>query len=420
MSSNLMNNFTEDHSVPISESKLERLLRKTLLFLLVTFTFIEMLNGYTTHNSLHFFNAIFSLHKIFFLGILLLNLVLVSKFRVNLWFLISSLFVFILFIQILLPYSEPSISGEIITPIRTVEIYIKMSMAICIFFLSDVYRFTTKEINSIIFFNSIVIIFNFVLAWLGFGTGNYVTGSGESFGATGYFYAGNELSIAFIFSYSLVLFVWGNKLANGIWIVMLYGACSITLISKTALLSYIVITIIYLFIISKLWLLLFSLTLSFFGLYYLSLIINYFSFAINRWLYLSNLYGMEYFLLGGFKRLSYISIYIDRVFNDPYLLLIGYGWSGEAENNLFDLVEGYGLIGLLIFSIWLYYLCIKPAKNSSTKNKLKICLIASGLLAFLVLIMAGHVVQSALIIPFIAPFAFIINHTQDCMGTRSS
>jgi O-antigen ligase len=111
-------------------------------------------------------------------------------------------------------------------------------------------------------------------------------------------------------------------------------------------------------------------------------------------------------VLGGAKRLGFISDYLDSLIESPLLLLYGEGWVGETENNVFDLLEAFGVWGLAFYLIWAIwaanlYLSLRDKRHHSEKS---IVLVGILLLIF-ISAFAGHILQSAMLAPFIAMLA---------------
>jgi hypothetical protein len=138
--------------------------------------------------------------------------------------------------------------------------------------------------------------------------------------------------------------------------------------------------------------------LSLFQLYW-----PYIEFAINRWSYFSDKFGIATFLLGGAKRLTFISAYIDSIARDPLRIFYGTGWVGYTENNIFDLLEAYGVWGLVFYLLWFMW-----TSNMWLRGRGSTCARESlvGVFGMLVIILvsafAGHILQSAMVAPFVA------------------
>lgn len=316
-----------------------------------------------------------------------------SKIELLWVFVTLSILALTFFLQIL--FSEWSL--------RTLEILLKISIPLAAyFFLKNI----VQDINDpiclrIVMFNSLFLVGNIILAQMGVGYSNYTDGQDGSIGGTGYFYAGNEVSVALVFAL-LTLLLYRDKISE-LFISVLGVLSGLVILSKVAILSSLTLFAFTLYRKSKLLFLSGGLSISGLIVYYLNTIYFIFNSAINRWNYFIDLYGIEFFLLGGYKRVTHITEYIKSIIDEPLLLLIGFGWTGDIENNFFDLIQGYGFfVGGFIFIIWVVLLF--PNFVNLTKYgkvvEFELIFCVSSMLIFVSLVLAGHVVQSNLIVPF--------------------
>lgn len=258
-----------------------------------------------------------------------------------------------------------------------------------------------SKVKWIVILNAIPFLANILLSLAGVGFANYKNKEGEGFGGTGFFYAGNEVGVALIACLGCVLIFAKNS--KQIYLAFLvFLACAFAIISKVSLLGVMLVIFAYIFFKNKL----LAVSLGGIGVSLFSILWVYFSkyfeFAVNRWLYLIEDSGVLSFVLGGNKRLGYIEYFLDSLADSPDKLLFGFGWVGEAENNFFDMLEGYGVFGLFVFMFW-FYLCFKNLIVIKTLKMPSYSAVAvAGCLVALVSLFAGHTVQSSLITPFLA------------------
>ena len=273
-----------------------------------------------------------------------------------------------------------------------------------------------RLIKQIVTVNYSVLVFNILIGAMGIGFSNYKAADDTAIGGTGYLPAGNEVGVALLLGYLAMLFFYRRDILKLSLILTLSLLAGFIVLSKSTIIGIMLISLVYLFQVSKLFTIALFTTGFFTILVNLNHLIGYFQLAINRWTYLIRSYGWEPFLLGGNKRVEYISLYLADLSAHPIILLSGVGWKGETENNFFDLIQAFGISGLLIFLAWVMILLMKPVNNlrylPSDKSDRAIyrTSIFCGLLVLLILILAGHTVQSSLVAPFLAGYIVAVEY----------
>jgi hypothetical protein len=121
----------------------------------------------------------------------------------------------------------------------------------------------------------------------------------------------------------------------------------------------------------------------------------------NRITFFAQQYSWQTVLTGGYKRQAALDNFFTMLQEMPGIIFIGNGWKGVMENNFFDVFEAFGIIGYVFFLIPGYFF-VQSLKNFSFKKKTYWIIIFNALLIFIVSITAGHVLQSAMISPFLA------------------
>lgn len=379
----------------ISFKNLDYYLPIWLYLYLVILIPVELINGFFLFHGIGFGSNLISLIKLFMVLVGISFVLLTSK-EVSKYLLISILTFFSLVIfQTFFGLFE----------IRTMFIFAKLifnAIAIYFFYYCIAVSHEYRKIYNVVLFNSLFLILNLMLSYFGLGFDNYKSGDGEGFGGTGYLYAGNEVGAALLASLASLLLIIRTNIKLVIFI-LLYFISGLLISSKASLLGIFSAIFIISYHYNRL---LFILTLtSFFILSPVlwSLFSNKFELALNRWLFLIDNYGIEYFILGGAKRVDYIVNTIMINFqNNPIQLIIGSGWSGEAENNFFDLFEAFGFFGIVIFVFWSFVILrgVGTMIVRSSSSKVRSSYMIGIMILFLSLI-AGHVLQSSLIAPFL-------------------
>jgi len=297
--------------------------------------------------------------------------------------------------------SEIGISGTVQISVKIMLNLLAANFIIYLFREGEI-----KRLRNIAYFNNVIIFLNFLLALAGVGFDNYNAGEDVTFGGTGFFYAGNELGVAMIFG-AISMLVVGGSARLPVYVIVYCFLGALALLSKTALLGAFVISVAYVFFNSKKTFVVMVAAALFFTLIYAGNILEYFRFALNRWMYFIDQSGLFAFLLGGEKRVFYSSEVFHNAIENPLYGFFGGGWTGYPENNFFDLVDGLGALGFCLFVVWgrlvfmgngAFFRYIGSGKVSVSSYR---TVVVASFLVFAISIFAGHTVQSSLIIPFV-------------------
>lgn len=359
-----------------------------------------MVNGFLINSGVYFPGGLSfgEITRIFFLLLLLLSLKIGKSKNDYLFIAVPYLLILLSLIQYILFDSDL---------VRNLNISIKLSLPILLYiFIKNHLSQKNTVISKIIYINSVVLLLNLYLSFLGFGFSNYnINAADISIGGTGFFYAGNEVGGALLALYAIVLFKARHKAIAAVSYTFAFFIGSLALMSKAPILGIAILFIIYLFAYKPIGYLKLTAiaTVALFVLY--DFVLETISPAVNRWAYLIGEYGALTYLTGGSKRWEMAGSIFARIAEYPLLIITGSGWSGFAEQNFVDLLEGFGFVGVLVFVIWIYW-----GVNVFQKLQYKADKFYSFLAFFLLLtvaVLAGHIIQSAMIAPFIAILANI-------------
>lgn len=380
---------------------------------------LETLNGVTLYREAAIANSAFIALKLLVGLLSVVFLLFTSRFFSALFFAVSALFVV-------------SASFELVSSreygLRSLPIFFKIFQSLfSVYFFTYILRLGRgwfRRLRLATLFNYMVLVLNPALSLGGLGFANYESGRGESFGGTGFLYAGNEVGAALLLATMAMLLMWGTSLLRVMSIFFCSLAAGVLVLSKASIGGVSIAAAIFSILYSPLGgvcALVFA-SLCFF--LFIDSVRSYFELAINRWTYLIDNFGIEKFLLGGQKRVDYIALYMEEVEQDSLVLVFGKGWTGIPENNLFDLTEAFGLSGILVFGIWSYVLC-RPLKLVTRAYRTRIdssvvrTVAAMGICVLIISVLAGHVIQSSLVCPFLACICLPILGTR-CEGGPDS
>ena len=265
-----------------------------------------------------------------------------------------------------------------------------------------------RRLAMIVSVNVAVLLGNLYLTFFGLGFSQYgVTEDGLFKGGAGFFYAGNDTGGAMIALLSLSLALTLRRSAAAyLLIAVAFIAGAIGLLSKTALAGTILILGVAL-LLTRPQLGFATVAVVTIGLLALfELYWPYIELAVGRWRYLAGEFGVLTYAIGGAKRIGYIAEYLQTVAADPLLLLVGTGWTGFAENNVFDLLEAFGIWGLVFYAIWmLWAVNLRRAVRRLRPHREFVVALAGMVLLLGVSATAGHILQSAMLAPFVALLA---------------
>jgi hypothetical protein len=361
--------------------------------------FIETTNGVFLHKNINAINQLLSAGKLFITFLALYFLSIVSRREFTQVFVFLSVGFFVVFVHQLFGLDDD---------LRSLNIIFKITFCFLCFFL---YKFLIAQTTNGVFLvelilkmNFFVLLSNIFLGAAGIGFANYTSADETAIGGTGFLYAGNEVGISLLLAFSSMLVVYSNNLQRLILLISITFISSLFVLSKVSLIGVTAAIFSFLYFSGKGR---FLVGLCIFATSIVStypLWIGYFQLAINRWTFLLKSYGIEAFILGGHKRVEYIADYLQLIGEKPYLLFLGIGWVGEAENNFFDMVEGFGLLGLVVFLCWAYLLLKfwfnRPLNTTHLElTSIKTAVVISTM-SIVVVILAGHGIQSLLTVPF--------------------
>lgn len=369
-----------------------------------------MVNGISYHYGL---GALADQFGAIYRGFVLLLLILLTKDHLQI--VLSLLFVFLsLAIVHNLIYPERELVETSFVFHFQKNIKILLPIFLYFFVKEQLYYGLLNEghIQKFLLVSSIILLGNLVLFYFGFGVSSYgystgADGSEVMMGGRGYFRSKNEIGGTFLIIYALTLLLFSKRSTKYfILISVIFLIGSIPLFTKTSLFGTLIISMLYfLFVVQSKHKLIVSLamicllSIPFFVLY------SKVSLMFDRWGYFINEYGLITYITGGIKRQTFIAEYISNIIHSPINIFIGYGWKGYSENNLVDLIEAYGMIGIFILSLW--YLWPLNQLIQFVKNKDREVLFASLCMMLIIIIafFAGHIMQSAILAPFLAIIA---------------
>lgn len=292
--------------------------------------------------------------------------------------------------------------------LRTIEIVVKLQLPIvasgALMIVNGSYASAWSR--RIIVVNAMTLLGNLALAVSGIGLPTYVTPEGVTVGGSGFFYAGNEVSGAILFCFAGLMLFYGNSIGPLLLSFASMGMAATALLSRAALMGTAVIGTTFLFVRSRtafvaMIVLLVGLILRFTEALFLP-----FRALWARWSFFINEYGFRTFLLGGAKRLEGIEQYVSSVAASPITLITGTGWDGSIENNVFDLLQAFGIVGAVVLMIWMALLFpeITRAVMGRAVPKDGAPFIVASTMLLATLVGAGHIVQSTMIVPFAAVY----------------
>lgn len=380
---------------------MKKYLDKTIFVFLVLWLFIDALNGFLISNNIFLLGS-FSLGegvRIFFILVLLAGILQTNLDKNSLVFLSTIILLFGLFLVQCFYANE-----EIINNLNAV---VKISLPFLLYiFISNNSYFSKDRLRIILYVNGAILLVNLFSSFLGIGFSNYgFSTGGFMIGGVGFFYAGNEVAGALLVIYSLLLYLNKKSFVKALGITLLFFIASIALLSKSSILGTLIIFFVYAYNYPKikLYKIFPVLLVVFFSIY--EYLYKFISLGLQRWAYFINEYGLFTYLSGGIKRKRVFDAYISKIIENPLLLVFGDGWSGTAEQNFVDLLDAYGIIGIVIFLLWIYWI-FNNYKKVNQKPDQWYCVVVMCLLIS-VAVLAGHIMQSAMIAPFVAILANI-------------
>ena len=316
-------------------------------------------------------------------------------------------------------------AGGILELTAEIQFMLKLMMPVVLYYVIQI-QINTGHLDHvrlwrIITFNSAVLLFNLFIGVFGIGFGNYgEMAGGELLGSKGFFYAGNEVSATLVAIFALTYYVnrryFQSKPLIFVFVVCLFFLASLLSLSKTSLLGFI---IVLLFILknelsvkklSKL-----VATLSFILAISLPYWMPLLQVSIDRWEYFWEI-SPDFFTFITSGRSDRIIFYVNWINNTdswmPLIFGMGVGFGDlivSFENDLLDLTYKCGILGLLFYAMWVSW-GIRGLFASMINNVIFNAFTLYMMVTFLVLsVIAGHVMYSATLAPFIALLALTSN-----------
>tara|TARA_R110000772_G_scaffold268725_1_gene398198 strand:- start:6907 stop:8112 length:1206 start_codon:yes stop_codon:yes gene_type:complete len=266
-----------------------------------------------------------------------------------------------------------------------------------------------KKFKNIIYVNYSVLVVNVFLGVLGIGFAKYGQGAdGFIEGGKGFFFSGNELSGAFLALVSLMLILNVNKsTVSNAFVISISFITALLLFSKTTFAGFILILFFYLFFVLKNRFVFYSMLLipPLFALitfeYWIDFLLN----AFARWEHFMSI-GTSFtdgLTSGRTRRLDEFWWLLET---DSLFLLIGLGGYYKAvlsvELDFFDLLIRLGIfITLIVYIFWGYLAFINVRFGIKKRSREAIMACYSICLLVCVGLIAGHVMYSAMLAPFI-------------------
>lgn len=262
-------------------------------------------------------------------------------------------------------------------------------------------KFDLGHAKAIIYFSFAILFINIILGFLNIGYSFYGVRDGTYFGGKGFFYANNVVGATYIVLAAFLIWLHINKglVEYGIVILLLFIS-SVGILSKTAVFGFFFLFLASTFHSRPKVIPFFAGSGLLIAVLYGEKILVYANLLFARVSYFAKSYGVVTVILGGYKRLSIVETILSEIAENPLLLLIGKGWNGHAENNLFDLIEAFGILGLIFYFFW--FVMILNLYRRFKVDKSVFPILIGFVLIFFISILAGHIVESALISLYIA------------------
>ena len=377
--------------------KLKLLSHKIVVFFLQYWLLIDMANGYLMKSGI-FFPGGFSLgelSRIFFLIVLLLSFKISKNKSEFLLFIVPFILIFLSIFQYV------AFGSNIV---NSINISVKLSLPALIFlYIKENLSDDVNAITNIIKFNSFILIFNLIISLFGFGFFTYGERTGLNFGGKGYFFAGNEVGIVILVTYSLLNYLYKENIKVNLMITFIYLLISLVSLTRASIFGVVLVFIVSVMLFHKKYK---NIILSMSGvvvtvMFYI--LRDYIMLAVNRAIYFIDNTSMIIFMTGGHKRWEATKDYYYSLLDSPLLLFTGSGWTGYSEQDIVDLISAFGISGISIYLIWLYFASYAIKNQDGKSDKLYLTFIF--ILVFGVATLAGHVMTSAMLAPFVAILA---------------
>ncbi|WP_318481515.1 O-antigen ligase family protein [Photobacterium leiognathi] len=319
-----------------------------------------------------------------------------------------------------------NIFSDLIYSLKTLSLIIVYFGAVNIVKHYQISEENILMIYKIIFY---VIFVSLILSIFGYGETQYGENSdGQAFGYKGYFFAGNELTSLFSLSYVFTLYSvisYQPRYYKTVTCTIIAIVCAMLLATKTAMLSYVIITLLLpVLLVKKLKINKMYNSLNNIKLFYISFI-PLFSIAlmllydriliiIERLSFLFTQQGESFtgFLLSG-RASRYESLYniynqmnvVDALFGigrESYVnFTYGIHLRFSAEMDLFDSLFAHGIIGtLMMYSFWCYLLLRAFKLYRTTHDTIIVPQMLITTLLFFNSFIAGHIFAASMVMIF--------------------
>lgn len=311
-----------------------------------------------------------------------------------------------------------SAEGDVIAD---VQFHLKLMLPVLLFGVLQVQMecgaLDGTKVRRIVLLNAFVLVLNLSLGLFGIGFGNYgESATGELLGSKGFFYAGNEVSATLVAIFALIIFVYREPLKRRSLLMLgvagLFFIVSLMSMSKTSLIGFLLVTLFalynYLSLANKIK---FSTMLAVALLATIGYWLPLLQVSIDRWEYFWVVRPdfLDFITSGRTERIeTYLAWLTGGGTPAPWIFGQGQfppGTLGLFENDLLDMTRGSGLLGLLFYGIWSGW------AGHGLADKLRRGW-PEGVFAFYMIamllvlsIIAGHVIYSATLAPFIALLA---------------
>ncbi len=387
-------------------------------FVELTWLLVDMFSGYLQNHGILLFGNLTVSALVRVLVMFLFSAIIVRYSKVMRF---PTLTLFLICLIWILGHGIATILGGKNDVLADLQFHMKLMLPVLLFGVLQVQMehdsLDSHKVRRIVLLNGAILIFNLWLGFFGIGFGNYgESDSGELLGSKGFFYAGNEVSATLVAIFALVIFLYRDRLKQNLFLMSVVGIMfffsSIMSMSKTSLLGFLMVMVFavcnYLSLARKVR---FGAIITVIVLAATPFWLPLLQVAIGRWEYFWELRAdfFDFITSGRTGRVERYMSWLTSA-DTPLPWIFGAGqMHGDAassfENDLLDLTMDSGLLGLLFYSIWgtwaasgLYaWMRHRRTEGAFTLYMVGIFLVLS--------IVAGHVMMSATLAPFITLLA---------------
>lgn len=391
---------------------------KLAYFVELTWLLVDMFSGYLQNHGI-FLPGVQTLSALVRIGVVALLLAIVLRYapfkrQLTLFLLLTCV------VWILVHALGFSLSGQG-DVIADVQFHLKLMLPVLLFSVLQVQMergaLDSTKLRRIISLNAIVLVLNLFLGLFGIGFGNYgESETGELLGSKGFFYAGNEVSATLVAIFALIIFIHRERLRRQsllfLSVVGLFFVVSLMSMSKTSLIGFVLVTLFalynYLSLANKIK---FSVMLAVVLLASVAYWLPLLEVSIERWQHFWALRAdfLDFITSGRTERIDDYMAWLTGA-DTPWQWIFGAGQMPSGvellfENDLLDLTKGSGLLGLLFYGVWSWWASLGLASQLRHRRpEGSFTLYIIGMLLVLSIV-AGHVIYSAMLAPFIALLA---------------